>query len=1606
MRKIPIHNLRKAFLAAAMLLALPSMAEDVLLTALHGTAGNANESYDMLIDGSRSTKWCMGKFGGAYIVFKADHAFTPESYTLITGLDTKAFPDRNWKTWEVYAANFSSDEEATRDAGEWTLIDKREQLSVAEFPAGNNQPTGFICTEAPTAEYQYFKIELREIVSISDAGTMQMAEFTFSEPAPSIPLTAINGRDGLWGDGVYANLVDNNQQTKWGGDKTPIWVVVKADEPIKPDFYRLLTANDSHSNPDRNWVDWTISGANFDNDDEATLESEKWTVIDERKGIGSDRIPAARYTEAIFGFNKPLDESYQYYLINITATGGKNKMQMAEFGFGYNKYEINSVRNSYYQRIAKFDYDVRAQKSLVEQFPKALNAILTEGDVESIIAAYSTCTTLRDNILSSQAAYSTLEGVVERLRNEYNEGHINAAGKALVAAYLDENIAPSETYPNGTAPYIFENLLLSVAEIEGEVAFINGLIANYSSDLGEPIDVSYIGISGTDGANAQESFGALFDGNETTKWCTKQAKNNVIFSTSAPIKPTYYKLVTGNDTGNNPGRNWKTWSIYAANFDSEEQATVDAEGWVLIDKKTNIGKDMLPAASYATAYFYLSNAPALEYSYFKIEIDELVDGSTMQMGEFAFGNQASFFALRDEYIDLFSYFDLETPAYRGLIDDYNAKLESLKSSTSINQLGTLYNELTALQNSIVASQEVYAKYQEMVGVVVYSIDGLEGPVAEFLHRYISEEVEPGYEFSNGSYAYIIENCQLTDAQVNTEIAYLDNLLMAALNGAYLAVNGTAGFNDKEGFAALVDGDTSTKWGVGDFTVANCVFRVSDAEAPFFYTLVTGNDTGLSPERNWKKWNVYGANFEKDSDAKADAEGWELVDQRDSIGRDRLPAASFAPAYFGFTENKAPRYKYYKVEVLEPYSGNKMQMSEFSFGTQEDFLAIKAELADYLGNFDTDVVAQQSLIDAYLDAVPAIEEPEDMDDLVETYNALKVMQDSIALSAQAYDKYDNLAAEMEIFVIDRDDLDCEQMDMLREYVTDYVEPNENFPNGSYRYIIESHTIGIPQLEEEMAMMQKMKKEAVFYGYVAGADITTMLANPNFSDGWDGWDGTPGFATGRADNGYYAAESTKAFDLSQTLRGIKNGVYEFVMTAGYRPGDIPTSDNLAAVVYANQNENYVMSIKEGQVPVDEAVSGVNCYLEGNIPDLELTNDYGEVTGYGLHGVQSVGYAIGVGRHDNHVAVLVTDSTLTVGIRDTGTGYNWDWTGFGNARLYYLGSLDEAAEGLGRTLTDMGNRAQTLLDYVPSSDEYKAYPNFGNGQREVLANAIEGAQTASTAEDRLELVTTYSEAFQAIRQEKAAYVNLLDVANRIQDKWTMQPLSSEDFEALSDCIYENAWYAFEEGRYDEAEAAEAAEAMLAKYPDYLEYNDTKATNGVFVEQTEPFTYSITVTGANPYAGFSGFYADLDEERTVLHFQYRATRDVADGEIFFATPNLDGSKNYLYGELKQSDEWKDAYYDLEEVRTAFGWGKADHWIRWDMTNGSDLTFEVRNILMITPAQAADQGGDVVGIRECGEVTAERAEADGIYTLTGARVTKPLAPGIYIMGSKKVLVK
>ena len=323
------------------------------------------------------------------------------------------------------------------------------------------------------------------------------------------------------------------------------------------------------------------------------------------------------------------------------------------------------------------------------------------------------------------------------------------------------------------------------------------------------------------GSSSYDGYGyeKMFDGDMFTKWCaanTHEGYDNgwwMVFKTSKATCPTSYTIITGDDTKTNKTRNWKTWKIFGANFDSDEAAQKDATEWVLLDDKKDIGQDVIPVDNLIEVTLDMSEINSDEFQYFMIYITEAGGADRTgvekhQMAEFAF-------------------------------------------------------------------------------------------------------VEP-------------------DDTPEEKVTY------TALDGT------KSGWGDETSFPALVDDNAKTKWCSADSHEGYdngwwVVFKSSAPILPDYYYVITGDDTGTKygKTRNWMAWKVYGANFASDEEATKNADGWVLIDEKDNIGPDLLPAVSFAKAYFGLEKTPSTEYSYFKIEITQIVGGNTMQMSEFAFGTSTD-----------------------------------------------------------------------------------------------------------------------------------------------------------------------------------------------------------------------------------------------------------------------------------------------------------------------------------------------------------------------------------------------------------------------------------------------------------------------------------------------------------------------------------------------------------------------------------------------------------------------------------------------------------------------------------------------
>ncbi|MCM1312920.1 MAG: hypothetical protein NC206_04330 [Bacteroides sp.] len=208
------------------------------------------------------------------------------------------------------------------------------------------------------------------------------------------------------------------------------------------------------------------------------------------------------------------------------------------------------------------------------------------------------------------------------------------------------------------------------------------------------------------------------------------------------------------------------------------------------------------------------------------------------------------------------------------------------------------------------------------------------------------------------------------------------------------------------------------------------------------------------------------------------------------------------------------------------------------------------------------------------------------------------------------------------------------------------------------------------EELLAELASASKEnpvnATFL--ITGQGFTRADNNRN-----NAWQGGP--ALGGDNTNYCAEKYNTTFDVYQTLTDIPNGIYEVSVQGFYRNGTNAIAsaahnagtEELLAVLYANAETTPLMSVYAESKETSEGGWGTETEA-GYVPN-SMTNASNVFT--------AGAYA------DNKLQVIVTDGTLTIGIKKE-TKADADWTIFDNFELTYLGEV-KAEEFIVNTPTE---------------------------------------------------------------------------------------------------------------------------------------------------------------------------------------------------------------------------------------------------------------------------------------------------------------------------------
>ena len=143
----------------------------------------------------------------------------------------------------------------------------------------------------------------------------------------------------------------------------------------------------------------------------------------------------------------------------------------------------------------------------------------------------------------------------------------------------------------------------------------------------------------------------------------------------------------------------------------------------------------------------------------------------------------SFSTFRDGIIDNETEFAENTIAYQVLIDNYAAAIESWQDIDNLEDFLEAYQASAELKDSIKVSAENYAAYIQACEKANEDLEAnhLEGATSNILKTYLlGAEDEPNETYPNGNYAYIMENRNLGDEEILAEIAFVNQMLEAAI----------------------------------------------------------------------------------------------------------------------------------------------------------------------------------------------------------------------------------------------------------------------------------------------------------------------------------------------------------------------------------------------------------------------------------------------------------------------------------------------------------------------------------------------------------------------------------------------------------------------------------------------------------------------------------------------------------------------------------------------------------------------------------------------------------------------------------------------------------
>lgn len=466
-----------------------------------------------------------------------------------------------------------------------------------------------------------------------------------------------------------------------------------------------------------------------------------------------------------------------------------------------------------------------------------------------------------------------------------------------------------------------------------------------------------------------------------------------------------------------------------------------------------------------------------------------------------------------------------------------------------------------------------------------------------------------------------------------------------------------------------------------------------------------------------------------------------------------------------------------VRKDEGNSGDWSIFDDFSltyFGNGDD--AYRLMLDSYKSNMKDfsdlgDVIVTQSYVDAYNAAKSAIDNANTKEEITNAINNIQTALADLEKNIELWKEYQALRQEA---------LDCATDIYLDDEYTVDVGDWAEFDSKD---VVAKHELTNEELEEEIATIREMIKEA-YQHLKPGADVTKKyLVNPDFENSANGWQrdaasgGNVGVG-GNSTNHCYEAWNNAKFDIYQVVKSAPKGVYEISVKGFYRYGrtayqaylngeQYTTKETCPVFVYMNANTTPFTNVYGDPVQITDAE-----FYSGTGTQSEQLED--GTTLYFPNDMASAAIAFDHGMYTQSAYGLVAQEgdQIRIGAKGTSNQLNDSWCIWDDFHLYYRGfQADVVKPVLEQAILDaeahlnapIGKDVNEAL--VAALDEAKAVLDSNDGEamfaaltklfdiQEAVNNSAKLFQTLQEANEKLAAAIGSAVASQSVKNEAIA-------------------------------------------------------------------------------------------------------------------------------------------------------------------------------------------------------------------------------------------------------------